>query len=794
MSLELLTGGKRKFPIRCLTWFAYWFVTLLFFEFVLHLSVFTDMTAKFFHAVGFTVPFAIFFTLLMSFLPKKASYWTAFGITLALALLYSSQLVYYFVFGSLYSVGIMGEGGAAITSFWRETLKTIWEHLLQLLLLFLPIVPLLVFKKFFQSKMKPLNYVWWIILVCLFAFMSLINAACLKVEGTGFYSTYYFYYDANTTTDQAAENFGLLTAMRLEFASREDLGAAQEEEEGYYTPTPDDVVDTTEDTGEDAPKYNVLNIDFDALNSKTNKKAIKEINNYCASLTGTQQNEYTGMLADYNLIYICAESFSTAAIYPELMPTLYKLSTEGFIFNNYYNTYPNVTTDGEYTMCMGIYPDISRKKSDASFRVAQDNYLPFTLGNIFSSQRNIQGYGYHNYKGSYYGRNKTHPNMGYEMKFMNAGMKFTSAWPASDLEMMEQSVADYIGQEQFHAYYMTFSGHYRYDTDSNVIARRNWDTVKDLPYSETARAYLACHMELEKALTYLMEELEKAGVADKTAIVLAGDHFPYGLKNSQYSELIGYDIDYFTKQKSSLIFWVGGMEKPIEVDTYCCNADILPTVLNLWGFQYDSRLLAGTDIFSDGTHVAVLRDNSFFTDKVWFNASKNKVKYLVDESEVPEDYIENMTKLIKTKYKISKDILDYDYYRFVFDNTDVGFESTDIVNVYKPPKPKEEKEETPEEEEKPEEEKPNSNTNTNNNNNNNSNNNNNNNNNSNSNNNNNNNNENNPNENNPNENNPNENNPNENNPNENNPNENNPNENNPNENNPNENTPNENTP
>ena len=284
MNMELLTGGKRKFPIRCLTWFAYWFVTLLFFELVLHLSVFSGISAKFFHAVGFTVPFALFLTLLMSFLPQKVSYWTTFGLTIVLAIFYNSQMVYFFVFGSLYSVSLVNEGGAAITSFWRETLKTIWEHLPQLLLMFLPIVPLVVFKKFFQRKMKPLNYVWWIIIVCAFAFMSLINAACLKVDGTGFFSTYYFYYDANTTTDQAAERFGLLTAMRLELSGREDLGAAAEEEEdGYYTPTPDDVTDTTVDTSVDAPKYNVLNIDFDALNSKTNKKAIKEINKYCAN-------------------------------------------------------------------------------------------------------------------------------------------------------------------------------------------------------------------------------------------------------------------------------------------------------------------------------------------------------------------------------------------------------------------------------------------------------------------------------------------------------------------------------
>lgn len=702
MSANHVTGGRRKLPLRFLTWLCFFFFSLLYWELILHLSVFPEISGKFFYAVGFSLTLSAILTLVLSFFPKKISYWLAVSLSVLFGLLFGSQLVYYFVFGSLYSISLVGEGGAAITTFWKETLSTVLTHLPQLLLLFVPMAVLLMFRKFFRSRLAPLNYIWWLILAFLIGFTSLVNAACLKSEGTGFFTPYYFYHDANTTTDQAAENFGLLTAMRLELAGR-DSSAEPEGEDAYYTPTentPDDVPDSTDETQSEPPKYNVLEIDFTALNSKTNKKAIKELNKYCASLSGSQQNEYTGMLADYNLIYICAESFSPAAIYPELMPTLYKLSTEGFLFHNYYNTFPNVTTDGEYTMCMGIFPDTSRKKSDASFRVAQDNYLPFTLGNIFSSQRNIQSYGYHNYKGSYYGRNKTHPNMGYEMKFMNAGMKFTSAWPASDLEMMEQSIGDYIGQEQFHAYYMTFSGHYQYNTENNVIARRNWDAVKNLPYSSTARAYLACHMELEKALTYLMEQLEAAGVADKTAIVIAGDHFPYGLNDKQYSELIGYDIDSFTKQKSSLIFWVGGLEKPIAVDTYCCNVDILPTVLNLWGFRYDSRLLAGTDVFSEGTHVAILRDNSFFTDKVWFNASKNKVKYLVDESELPADYVENMVKLVKTKFKISKDILDNDYYRFIFDNTDVGFTSTDIVNVYKPPKSKPKdntpKEDTPE--------------------------------------------------------------------------------------------------
>lgn len=304
---------------------------------------------------------------------------------------------------------------------------------------------------------------------------------------------------------------------------------------------------------------------------------------------------------------------------------------------------------------------------------SRDSYLPFTLGNVFREQAGIQAWGYHNYQGSYYGRDESHPNMGYTMQFAGDGMEFTTNWPASDLEMMEQSVNDYIGQKQFHAYYMTFSGHYKYEISSNKIAKKNWDLVKDLPYkSNAAKAYLSCHIELDRALEYLMTRLKQEGVADRTAIVIAGDHFPYGLSDEQYSDLIGYRIDGFSKYKSSLIFWVGGLEENIVVDEYCCNVDILPTILNLWGFEYDSRMLAGTDVFSDGTHVAVLIDKSWLTDKVWFNANTGEIRYLVDESEIPEGYIENMNKRIATRFSISSDILNTAYYNFVFDKGEVA--------------------------------------------------------------------------------------------------------------------------
>ena len=474
------------------------------------------------------------------------------------------------------------------------------------------------------------------------------------------FTDYYYYYSDTIATNQTAERFGILTMLRLELIG--SFGGEVEEEVYFVEEVPEEAPET---------KYNVLELDFDELNGKTENEVIRSINDYCARLAGTNQNEYTGMLADYNLIVLCAESFATGVIDPELTPTLYRLANEGIVFNNYYNSFPNTTTDGEYAMIQGLWPDTSRDKGSSSLYNSKNSYLPFTLGNIFKEQRGIQSYGYHNYTGAYYGREESHPNMGYSMKFANDGMKFTNSWPASDLEMMEQSIDDYIGMEQFHAYYMTFSGHYKYD-DTNALVRKNWDTAYGLPYSRKTRAYISCNLELEYAMSYLMQRLEEASVADKTAIVLAGDHFPYGLEDKEYAELVGGEIDCFSKFKSTLIFWVGGMEKPIVVDEYCCNVDILPTILNLWGFDYDSRMLAGTDVFSDGTHAAVLIDKTFLTDKVWFDANTGETRYLVPESEIPEGYVENMHRYINTRFTISSDILNSGYYNFIFDKGEVA--------------------------------------------------------------------------------------------------------------------------
>ena len=634
----------------------YWVFALLYWECLLSGAVFHSFGVRI-YALGFTLSTALLVTLVLSFL-RKGRFGAEIFLTAVLTLLYGSQIVYHFIFGTLYSVAMVSQGGEAMTNFWRELLAAMGDHFPWLIALLVPLALRIFLRKGLKGELRAKGR---IVLLALAVALFALTRAGIRQTGTEMFSDEDYYRSGEIATNQNVQRFGLLTTIRLELTRH-----AKTEEQDYYIPEETQGENPAQEPAE--VKYNVMDIDFDALNAMTEDKKLLAIDDYCSQISGTNQNEYTGMLKDYNLIVMCAESFSPAAIDKDLTPNLYKLTQQGIIFNNYYNTFPNTTTDGEYALMQGLYPDAGRSKAVSSLYASRNSYLPFTLGNAFQSQRGVESFGYHNYRGSYYGRSESHPNMGYTMKFAGDGMTFTTNWPASDLEMMEQSVDDYIGKEPFHAYYMTFSGHYKYDIGTNEMAKRNWDQVKDLPYSSNAiKAYLSCNIEFDKAIGYLMERLEQAGVADRTAIVIAGDHFPYGLKDSEYAELIGHDIDGFSKFKSTLIFWVGGLEKNIVVDEYCCNVDVLPTILNLWGFEYDSRLLAGTDVFSDGTHAAVLVDKSFLTDKVWFNASTGEIRYQVPESEIPEGYVENMNQLIATRFSISADILNSAYYNFVFD-------------------------------------------------------------------------------------------------------------------------------
>ena len=668
MSHGLWNTWRKNLLLFCLTG--------VYVELCLHLCVFGSMDRY----VGYPVLFGLLggalCTLVVSSLPKVLRQITGVFLVAAQVLLAEVQLVYHCIFGDFMPVSQIGMGGNVVVNFNSQLLYGIRQNLLKILLLLLPLIAVILCLALRRGQALKLRLRWKQTM----ASFAVLLALLLTVTGLMYvgrdnaFSVYRTFTNVNTSTDSSYKKIGMLatTAQELRYMLFSGSGSIM------ITPSSLNISDVPRTYSSNS--YNVIeSIDFTALADSTDSDILKATDEYLANAAPTRKNNYTGLLKDYNLITICAESFCPWFISEELTPTLYKLSHTGILFENYYGTFQSVTTNGEYTMCMGLYPDMSRTKTDSSFNVAGTNYLPFCLGNALKGM-GYQAWGYHDYIGDFYNRNITHANMGYTFKAADSGLAMKIDWPSSDLEMMEASVDDYINSgEPFHAYYMTFSGHYQYNWD-NAMSAKNRDAVKDLPYSEPVKAYIACNLELEYALEYLMQRLGEAGVADKTCIVLTNDHYPYGLTEDEYNELAGQTLDTtFEKYRNSFICYVPGLSENIVVDEYCSTADILPTLLNLFGVDYDSRLLAGTDVLSSGLHVAVLSDKSFLTKTFRYDAGTETVIPADENTTVSDKLAEAYRLYVDSRFQLSGNILNSDYYAHVFAKESSGGSLADTV-------------------------------------------------------------------------------------------------------------------
>ena len=104
----------------------------------------------------------------------------------------------------------------------------------------------------------------------------------------------------------------------------------------------------------------------------------------------------------------------------------------------------------------------------------------------------------------------------------------------------------------------------------------------------------------------------------------------------------------------------------IEVDKVGSNPDVLPTILNLFGIEYDSRLIMGQDLLSDKEGLVVLANRSWISDKVKYNSVTSEIIPRYEGIEVDEEYIAKLNNLVDNQFKISNMVLQNNYYKKLF--------------------------------------------------------------------------------------------------------------------------------
>lgn len=606
-------------------------------------------------------------TIVCGIIKEKVRAKVFLGILIANYLLFAAQLVYVSIFQQpLLFAAMAGAGQDALTDFWKEGLIGIFKCTGSLLVLAIPYaICIFAQKKGLLSlpSRKKEEFLPLAVSTSVGFFCTVLIIASGYINDWNLYEEYKGFYDPSKVISM----YGVLPTIQ-----RDWFGWMMPEKGSALEAIVE--ADVEEETVEEVKEFgdNVLDVDFDKLNDLADNDTLKQLTAYMKAATPTKENEYTGMFKGYNLIYLTAEGFSQYAVDEELTPTLYKLTHSGFVCEDYYvPLWQTSTSDGEYVNMTGLVPD-----QQLSFKRTAENDHPFALPAYFEAE-GVKSYAYHNNSLTYYDRHKTHPNLGYDFKAAKLGkltqeeggdqlfeIESAESWPASDLEMIQATLPEYINDDRFHAYYMTVSGHMQYTFSANSMSYRNREAVESLPYSDEVKAYIACNMELDKALEYLIEELDKAGKLENTVIALSADHYPYGLENDKIEELTDKDLDDSLElYRNSLILWNSEMET-VTIEKTCSAIDLLPTLYNLFGFDYDSRLFAGKDMLSDSESFVVFADRSFITDKVIYNRDTGEVISRTDEP-VDDEYISKMKDIVQALFEYSAGILNENFHYYV---------------------------------------------------------------------------------------------------------------------------------
>ena len=535
---------------------------------------------------------------LVDILPRRAAHIVTYALCVFWTVLTCIEYCCKSYFKSYWGLSFITQmTGNVVGNFFSTMLEIIFGRIVFILLSFLPLVLLIILRRRLLPG-KTLSVRCRVMALAVFAVCQAVGSAlCYTGEDRADY-TY------NYVTDYAVPRFGLAATIRLE-AQYAIFGL------------PDAPVIQVDEPVLDEPvvyDYNKMELDFTATSDLVGGSTLENMHNYFSSKTASQQNEYTGMFKGKNLIQITAEAFSPYVISKELTPTLHKLTHEGFVFTNYYQPgWGQSTTGGEFAHMTGIIP--TWVNGNLSFYASHQDYMPFALGNQFRAL----GYttvAYHNNSYTYYNRHLTHPNLGYDYYGQGNGLTLTvPGWPYSDLEMMELTapayIEDYVNTgKPFHAYYMSVSGHANWGWGNAMSAKNREAAMAAYPNaSQPVQGYIAANLELEYALTYLLEQLEAAGIADDTVICMTADHYPYALVTDEvdyYQELSGKqdsELD-ISRYKNTWLLWSGSMESSVTVNTPCSAIDILPTVSNLFGLEFDSRLMSGHDVFAQNYNAS----------------------------------------------------------------------------------------------------------------------------------------------------------------------------------------------
>lgn len=411
-------------------------------------------------------------------------------------------------------------------------------------------------------------------------------------------------------------------------------------------------------------EYSVRNFYFTFLKpeeeiSDEDQKFLDSI--YKAEYT-KEENAYTGKFKGKNLIFLQLEGMDTWMLTKKTTPNLYNLRKHSIDFSNHYSIYTGggSTFNSEFAVNTGFTTPISYIENVYSF---SKNTFPYTMARLFKEQ-NYSVNAFHMNKGEFYSRDINYKSWGYDNYYgLQDIQKYNDERYVLDRELiLNKTFYNKIFKQQgnFVNYIITYSPHTPFTTEKEVgkiLAEEKYGKGNVPKLSEEDCAKMAAS-ETDNMVGLLIQALKDNGLYDNTVIVAYADHYLYTLDDKSI-------LDKYKETSNNLInhtpffIWSSDLGQLTSISKVNMQMDILPTVLNLFGIDYNSNNYIGHDILSND-----FKGYAFFSDYSWYDGKVYvENQQITNGKKMSKDKLDTMNNLISNVIKKNDLTLKYDYFK-----------------------------------------------------------------------------------------------------------------------------------
>ena len=372
-------------------------------------------------------------------------------------------------------------------------------------------------------------------------------------------------------------------------------------------------------------------------------------------------NEYTGIFAGKNVIFLQLEGIDDWLVTEEGMPNLYRLMHEGINFSNHYSYYNGggSTFNSEFAVNTGYLTPITYTKNAYTFN---KNNFDYGMAKLF---KNL-GYkinAFHMNSSEYYSRGINYKNWGYDKYF---GLKDLGDYKDEtyylDTELIKNETFYknmFPTDTNFVDYIITYSNHIPFSQTKGVCKMLTEDTVEEgttLNEEDCARIQAK---ETDDMIGLLIQALEDNNLIDNTVIVAYADHYLYTLTDktilAKYKETSNNLINH-----TPFFIWSKGIEST-NITSVTSQLNILPTVLNLFGMYEHPSYYIGTDAL-DPNYEGI----AFFSDYSWYDGNVYVQDGVVtNNGKISTEKLEEKNNYVNYIIKKNDLVLKYDYFKTI---------------------------------------------------------------------------------------------------------------------------------